>query len=139
MSSEKHPLFQKVLGTLEKLADDELLQLPDEPFFTKGQAKLLNILNVDYIEGCSKSDRNWKILLRHTKGIKYPHLSVVLCFKILKSNKNPGTSIKKFAAKVCSYSTPFECTLFLLFLLCLHFVKRLFKPGHPILTKQPSH
>lgn len=128
-----------MLGTLEKLAGDKLLQLPVEPVFTKGQVKLLDILNADYMESCSKSDMKWKILLRHTGGIKYPHLLGVLCLKILKSNKSPGTSIKKFAAEVCFHSSPFECTFSLLFLLCLCFVKRLFKPVHQILKKQPSH
>lgn len=32
---------------MEKLAGDKLLQLPVKPFFTKGQVKLLDILNVD--------------------------------------------------------------------------------------------
>lgn len=122
MSSEEHSLLQKVLGTLEKVAGEKRLPFSVEPLFTKGQVKLLDVLNVDYIESCSKSDMKWKILLRHTEGIKYSWLSVVLHFKILKSNKNP-----------------FECTFSLLFLPCLHFVKRLFKPVHQILTKQPSH
>lgn len=35
---------------MEKLAGDKLLKLPVKPFFTKGQVKLLDILNVDYME-----------------------------------------------------------------------------------------
>lgn len=131
--------FKKCWETLEKLAGDKLLQLPVEPFFTKHPVKLLDILNVDCIERCSKSDMKWKILLRYTEEIKYPHLSVVFYFKILNSNKNPGSSIKKFAAEGCSHSSPFDYTFFLVFLVCLHFVKRLFKSVHQILTKQPSH
>lgn len=108
-----------MLGTLEKLAGNKLLQLLVEPIFTKGQVNLLDILDEDYMESCSKSDMNWKILLRYSERIKYPHLSGVLCFKILKSNKNPGTSIKKFAAEVSFHSSPSECTsIFALFLLC---------------------
>lgn len=43
LSSEECSLFQKVLGTVEKLASDKLLQLPAEPFFTEGQVKSLGI------------------------------------------------------------------------------------------------
>ena len=128
-----------MLGIFKKLAGDKLLQLPIESLFTKGLVKSLDILNVDYRESHSESDMKWKILLRHTEGRNDFHFSIVLCFKILESNKNQDTSVKNFELKFALILAHLSVLFPLLFLLCLHFVKRLFKLVHQILTKQPSH
>lgn len=83
----------------------------------------------------------WKNLSKiHTgKKKKNCHLSTVLCFKINKSNKNQGTSVRKFELKFALILAHWSVLFSFYLLLCLHLVKRLFKPVLQILPKQHSH